>query len=125
MKKHLLASALLFVAVAPSASALTQAEIRRCQVLNAEFPARQLAIKKVTEERDALAEAAELAGETWENAEVIRPVNAEAAQKADVAKVTFEDAKQVAYAADDAVRQMLETFNRDLAFFNTTCTGDG
>ena len=122
MKKTLIPLICLAVAAAiPSASALSPTQVKWCQTKAAGFGQRQNAIKKDALERERLAEEAELAGETWENAEALRNFGEAEAAAADEAKTAYEAAKAAFYDVDQRVTANTSKLNEDVAKFNQIC----
>lgn len=121
MKKIVSLLAIGFVLAIPAASALTQGEVRECQALSQSFgPAKAALTAKVTE-RDALAVEAEAAGETWENAENVRTLGAEAAAEADALRVRFDEKKAAFELVEAELFEASQKLNKDFARFNTLC----
>ena len=118
--KYLTLFALLASAAVP-ASALTQAEIEKCNAMSQSFSAKQTAIKKAKAALDKKAELAEEAGERWEAAEEMKLISARNAKMASDAKTEWERLKNEVYREQMALQSNLKMLNKDIAAFNTSC----
>ena len=123
MTRTLICAASLFALSLPAA-ALTQAEVRQCQAMAATFEAKTGAVEAAKAKRDALAEAAEIAGEAWEDTEIHRNISARHAASADAAKKAWDTAKAEFARSEMALQALVRQLNSDMAQFNTKCATD-
>lgn len=123
MKKAILLLALPLLMFAPAASALTQSEIRACNALAADLKPKQTRFQAATAERDALALAAEEAGENWQNAENLRTLSTQAESDADEARRFYDAALEAFDEKEAALREFGVELSYEVTAFNLKCVG--
>ncbi|MEO0981385.1 MAG: hypothetical protein AAFX03_01905 [Pseudomonadota bacterium] len=114
-------AALFMVAAAPSALALTQAEIRECNAMAAAFKQQRQEVEMAKAARDAAAMVAEQAGAAWEEAETHRLVSAGHAETADEAEAAFETAKTAHARAEARLADLAGAYQANAAVYNAKC----
>lgn len=108
-------SAVFFMSTGASADA------ESCSVQSKNINDRVKVYQQAKADRDAAAEAAETAGETWEDVEIHRLVSTDHAATADEALAEYEAAK-AAFEAQEAETQALGlALNEKIAMFNKRC----
>ncbi|MFN4224782.1 MAG: hypothetical protein ACK4HR_00590 [Hyphomonas sp.] len=93
-----------------------------CVAMQASLKPRQQEIDTLVARRGASAEAVEITGQAWEDAEVHRLVSAPHAATADRAKSAYEEAKKQLARDELVLQSALAQFNTDVAAFNARCT---
>lgn len=121
MIRTLIALALCASAAAGPALANGKAD-PACKAMQATLVPRQADIDVLHAQRDASAEAVELAGQAWEDAEIHRLVSARHAEAADREKLAYEDARKQLARDEMALQSTLKQYNADVAMFNARCT---
>lgn len=121
MIRTLLALTLCAAALAGPAFANGKADTA-CKAMQASLVPRQADIDVLHARRDASAEAVELAGQAWEDAEIHRLVSARHAEAADREKLAYEEARKQLARDELALQSTLKQFNTDVAAFNARCT---
>lgn len=122
MKLKMIAlSACIAIGLAPSAVALTQDEIKRCNAMAASFAAKKAEITEAKALLDAKAEETELAGERWEAAEAMKLMSPQAAKEAEDSKAAWDALKKDVYREQIALQSRVKLLNSDVASFNASC----
>ncbi len=112
-------------ATAPSASALTAAQVKQCNAMNASIQARHGELQDFASTREELAANVEIAGEEWENAESVRNYGADKAALADEKKTAYDTLKAEFMRKDMAYQANVAQLNQDVAGFNNMCSPKG
>ena len=105
----------------PSASALTNAEVRQCNALGKSLQARQADAKTKAETRESLLEKVEVAGDAWEEAEGLRNFSDDYATKADLTKAEYETLKGELLREERSLQALVSRLNEDVAVYNGKC----
>ncbi|MEM1087586.1 MAG: hypothetical protein AAGH90_07645 [Pseudomonadota bacterium] len=123
LSSFLAALATLVLAI-PSASALTNAEVRQCNALGKSLKARQADAKAKAEARETLLVQVEAAGDAWEEAEGLRNFSTDYALKADTTKAAYEELKTDLLLKERSLQSLVARLNEDVALFNSQCVTD-
>ena len=121
LKSLALLAVIAAVFAAPAASALGQADLERCQAMQATMIPKRNEIERVTAKRDDLAVKVETLGETWQNAEAMRNLSADYAKEADEALYAYEAAERSFANTERGLNGLVQMFNKDVASFNRSC----
>ncbi len=124
MKKFISLIALSLLIAAPTASALTEDEVKECNSLAQSFGPNQKKIEAKVAERDVFAEETEAAGEAWENAENVRSLSADAAAEADELRATWERMKNEFDVIESELFELSRKHEANAARFNNVCVKD-
>lgn len=124
MMKLIASLAVTAALLAPSALAMSQDDVRRCNAMAASFKAKKAEYDAAQKVRDARATAAEAWGEDWENAEALRSFGEDHASKADAAKAAYDAAKSEFSKAEMAAQSIGRMLNDDIAAYNASCAAD-
>ncbi|MEM1035614.1 MAG: hypothetical protein AAGI14_02510 [Pseudomonadota bacterium] len=120
LSSSLAALATLALAI-PSASALTNAEVKQCNALGKSLKARQADAKTKAETREGLLEKVEVAGDAWEEAEGLRNFSDDYATKADLTKAEYETLKGELLREERSLQALVSRLNEDVAVYNGKC----
>lgn len=120
LSSSLAALATLGIAI-PSASALTNAEVKQCNALGKSLQARQADAKTKAETRESLLEKVEVAGDAWEEAEGLRNFSDDYATKADLTKAEYETLKGELLREERSLQALVSRLNEDVAVYNGKC----
>ena len=112
--------ALIASALSPAHAAASERPAT-CHDLAASIRSGQTEVSALREARNDAREAAEAAGETWENAEAIRNFGDEAATEAEAARETWEARKTAFREAQAALIAKSEAVNDTIATYNERC----
>lgn len=99
----------------------TRAASERCSGLQKDLPRQKKAITAQTEARDALVITAEAKGDTFEDAIAMAAFTPDGRAAAESARQAFDAARAEVDAADQALSQRIDTFNRDISWYNSHC----
>ena len=124
MKLRIFIAATLIAGAALPASALTPAEVKKCNAMAASFGAKKAEVLKAKEALEKMAADTELAGETWEAAEEMKLLSPAAAKEADDAKAHWETLKGDFYKKQIALQSQVQMLNKDMAAYNRSCASD-
>lgn len=105
----------------PTASALTPADLQRCQAMAATLTPKQAEIERVKAKRDEYAENVETLGEAWQEAEVHRLVSAGHAAKADEALMAYEEVERGLSKLERGLQGLVVQYNKDIYAYNKSC----
>ena len=108
----------------PTASALTNPEVRQCNALGKSLKARQADAKAKAETRESLLVEVETAGDIWEEAEEERLFSQDHASKADTTKATYETLKADLLQEELLLQDLVSRINQDVARYNRICVKD-
>jgi len=121
MMKYIASAVAIAAFCVPSASALSQADIKRCNAMSASFTAKKAEMKTAKEALDAKAAATEEAGERWEAAEQMKLMSPKGAMEATEAKAVWDELKKDVMREQMALQSQAQMLNRDVAAFNASC----
>ena len=124
MIKHIPLVSILAIAAsltAPTASALSAAQVRQCRALGASLKVRQVEAKTMSADRDGLLETVELAGDEWEAAEVMRNFGAVQAAEADARKTSYDQLRSDLMRKEMALQSAVGMLNVDVYDYNDFC----
>lgn len=111
----------LSVVATPIAAALTSSQVKECKAMGADLQARQVKAQKLADERLALVDEVEAAGEAWEDVEIHRRASAGHAAKADEAKAVYNGLKTTLMAKEVTLQDLVASLNGEVASYNRKC----
>ena len=113
------------VMTVPTAAAMSQDDVRRCQAMWKTFGPKAEEVEELTAIRADAEAHRDLMAEAWENAEVMRNFGEAQADAANSARIDLNKAQLALDGADAALRSAAQMYNRDVTAFNQSCpTGD-
>lgn len=124
MIKHVSLASILVLSVGalvPSASALTARQARECRAMSASLQVRQKEADVEVEERQDLLDLVEVAGDEWEDAEVLRLFSPAQATDADSKKAVYDDLKNNLMRREIALQSSVAMINSDVAAYRGRC----
>ena len=122
MIRIFLASVALMAAMPTAADTLSPKQVQQCKAMKSTLGPKQAEIEAATVTRDELAAKAEVLGEQYEDAQVMRLASSSNAEAADSAKAEFDAARRAFAQAEFALQANARQFNQDVADYNRSCT---
>jgi len=120
--KILAVSSALAFAVAPTASALTAAQISKCNKTATLIQKRQVSVKADVAKREKMLENVELAGDAWQEVESLKMLNPSYAEAAIEKEATYKDLKAEFQTFEISLQQRADQLNSEVAAYQRSCT---
>lgn len=120
--KILAVSSAFTLALVPAASALTAAQISKCNKTAAGIQKRQASVKADVAKRDEMLDQVEAAGDAWEEVEGLKMLKTSYAEEAVQKEAAYKDLKAELQTFEISLQQRADQLNSEVAAYQRSCT---